>query len=309
MQKISVVIPVYNVEKYLDKCLKSIINQTLEDIEIIVVNDGTEDDSEEIILKYQEIDKRVKYYKKENGGLSDARNYGLEKASGEYISFIDSDDYIEATMLEKMYDNAKQNKSDIVICGFKSIYESGVERTTKIYQKVTFKDILEISFAWNKIYKHDFLKTLNFKFPVGKHYEDMYCIPELVIKTSNISCISEAPYNYVIRDNSITTKRDNSKIFDLLEACIYNKELVERTGDINLKKEWNSYSEDIKKVFNNFTANYTINFKVKNLKKTINYFKQLGIFNFFDYISLFVNIIYPKYYVKKIYLNLKGKLK
>ncbi|MGL5357206.1 MAG: glycosyltransferase [Cetobacterium sp.] len=308
MKKVSVIVPVYNVEKYLDKCLKSIVNQTLKDIEIIIVNDGTKDNSEEIILKYEKKDKRIKYYKKENGGLSDARNYGLEKSTGEYISFIDSDDFIDSDMLEKMYNNAKENESDIIVCGFKSVYESGIKRTEKKYDKIKFKDILEISFAWNKIYNHSFLKTLNFRFPVGKHFEDMYCIPELAIKTSKITSISETPYNYVIRENSITTKRDNSKIFDLLEACIYNKNLVELTENKELKKEWIEYSKGIKKIFFSFINNYTFKFKLKNFNKTIQYLKSLEIVNIFDYLILVCSMFYPKYYIKNIYLNLKRKV-
>src|SRR5574344_2022066 len=103
MIKVSVIVPVYNVEKYLPKCLDSLVNQTLQDIEIIVVNDGTKDNSQKIIDKYAKKYKNIKSYIKENGGLSDARNYGVAKANGEYISFIDSDDYIDKKMLEKMY--------------------------------------------------------------------------------------------------------------------------------------------------------------------------------------------------------------
>lgn len=299
------IIPVYNVEKYLEKCLKSITNQTLDDIEIIVINDGTLDNSEEIILKYQEVDKRIKYYKKQNGGLSDARNYGLERAQGEYISFIDSDDYINETMLEKMYIKAQLDNSDMVICGFKSVYESGVARTFKNYDQITFKDILEISFAWNKIYRNSLLKDLKFKFPVGKHYEDMFCIPKIAMNSKKISVVSEELYNYVIRKDSITTKRDNDKIFDLLEACLYNKNLVENSDNKELKTYWNEYLKCIKKNFFKFTNNYTFLFKLKYFKRTLKYFKKLEIYKKKDLVISFIYLFYPKYYIKKIYLNLR----
>ena len=115
--KVSVIVPVYNVEKFIGKCLDSLVNQTLKDIEIIVVNDGTKDNSQEIIDKYvKKYPDKVKSFIKENGGLSSARNFGIEKAKGEYISFVDSDDWLNDDALEKMYNKAKKDKSDIVIC-------------------------------------------------------------------------------------------------------------------------------------------------------------------------------------------------
>ena len=124
MPKVSVIVPVYNVEKYLSKCLDSLVNQTLKDIEIIVVNDGTKDNSQSIIDKYtKKYSKKIKSYIKENGGLSSARNYGLKYAKGEYISFIDSDDYVDLQMFEKMYNEAINHKFDIVVCDTINVYE------------------------------------------------------------------------------------------------------------------------------------------------------------------------------------------
>ena len=114
MPKISIIVPVYNVEKYVDRCLRSLVTQTLQDIEIIIVNDGTQDKSEEIIEKYvRENQNKIKYYEKSNGGLSSARNYGLEYATGEYIAFLDSDDYVETNMYEEMYNLAKKENADM----------------------------------------------------------------------------------------------------------------------------------------------------------------------------------------------------
>ena len=107
MVKVSIIVPVYNVEKYIDKCLQTLVNQTLEDIEIIIVNDGSTDNSEEIIKQYlQAYKNKIKYVIKENGGLSDARNYGMKYATGEFIAFLDSDDYVDVTIYEKMYKKA-----------------------------------------------------------------------------------------------------------------------------------------------------------------------------------------------------------
>ena len=118
MPKVSVIVPVYNVEEYLERCLDSLVNQTLKDIEIIIVNDGSTDGSKEIIQKYLNKYKNIVYLEKENGGLSSARNYGIPYAKGEYIGFVDSDDYVELTMYEKMYNKAIEEKSDMVECDF-----------------------------------------------------------------------------------------------------------------------------------------------------------------------------------------------
>ena len=119
MPKVSVIVPFYNVEKYIEKCLNSLVNQSLEEIEIILVNDGSQDSSKE---KAKEIEKKfpnkIKYYEKANGGLGDARNFGIKYATGEYIAFLDSDDYVEPTMYEEMYEKAKQENADMVECDF-----------------------------------------------------------------------------------------------------------------------------------------------------------------------------------------------
>ena len=116
--KVSIIVPVYNVEKYLKRCINSLINQTLQDIEIIVVDDGSTDNSGQIIKEYQEKNSNIKYYKKENGGLSDARNYGMKYAPSEYIAFLDSDDFVDKTMYEKMYNKAIEENADYVECDF-----------------------------------------------------------------------------------------------------------------------------------------------------------------------------------------------
>ena len=128
MSKVSIIVPVYNVEKYLKRCIDSLINQTLKDIEIIVVDDGSTDNSGQIIKKYQEKNSNIKYYKKENGGLSDARNYGMKYAQSEYIAFLDSDDFVDKTMYEKMYNKAIEDNADYVECDFYWAYPKAEEK-------------------------------------------------------------------------------------------------------------------------------------------------------------------------------------
>ena len=192
MTKISVIVPVYNVEEYLDKCLDSLVNQTLKDIEIIVVNDGSPDNSQKIIDKYVKKYKNVKAYTKKNGGLSDARNYGLTKAKGEYIAFIDSDDYTDITMLEKMYQKAKNKKLDIVVCDCYKVYPNNENQEILIsnlkYSEDNVKNyLLAPPMAWNRLYKKEIFD--NIKFVKGIYYEDLECTPKLVKYTNKIALL------------------------------------------------------------------------------------------------------------------------
>ena len=133
MIKISVIVPVYNTEKYLPKCLDSLVNQTLKDIEIIIVNDGSPDNSQKIIDDYVKKYKNIKAFEKKNGGLSDARNYGIKKASGEYIAFLDSDDYVTVDMYEKMYKKAISQHFDMVVCDLNYVYN---DKVVKAYSNI-----------------------------------------------------------------------------------------------------------------------------------------------------------------------------
>lgn len=219
MIKVSVIVPVYNVEKYLDKCLSSLVNQTLKDIEIIVVNDGTKDNSQKIIDKYKKrYPKIIKSYIKENGGLSDARNYGLKYASGEYISFVDSDDYIDSNMLEEMYEKAVDGNFDIVMCDLNYIYETETKycscniKSDLLSKQEIKKNMINIyPTAWNKIYKKELIK--DFLFKKGVWYEDVEFMYRILPSTNSIGVINKPFYQYVQRDGAITSTF-NDKIFD-----------------------------------------------------------------------------------------------
>ena len=157
MPKVSVIIPVYNVEDYIDRCLKSVIEQTLEDIEIIIVNDGSTDDSKKIIEKYiNQYPNKIIYLEKENGGLSSARNFAIPYAKGEYIAFLDSDDYIEPEMYEQMYNKAIKENADLVECDF--IWEYPNKKKSDIGMEYTNKkEAIEKArvVAWNKLYRRE----------------------------------------------------------------------------------------------------------------------------------------------------------
>ncbi|MBO5349929.1 MAG: glycosyltransferase family 2 protein [Clostridia bacterium] len=238
MTKVSVIVPIYNVEKYLKKCLDSLVGQTLKDIEILAINDGSPDNSQKIVDEYVKKYDNIKSYIKENGGQSDARNFGLEKAKGDYIVFVDADDWIDKNFLKVMYENAKTHNSDIVICDFEEIYENGV---TKIKKEID-KNIEDIQKAYmiampgfcNKMLKKDFLRKIDFKFFNGIFYEDLAIYPIVAAKTNNISYVNKALYKYRIRQGSTMNQQKNTKrlldifkVFEYIESgmeSISNKE-------------------------------------------------------------------------------------
>ena len=216
MVKVSIIVPVYNVEKYLEKCLNSLVNQTLKDIEIIVVNDGTKDNSQEIIDKYiKKYPKKVKGYIKENGGLSSARNYGLKYAAGEYIAFVDSDDYVELDMYEKMYNKAIRENFDIVACDLFYVYDDKkVEAFSNLNKDVFTKEEIKKSMiniypsAWNKLYKKELFKH-NIYFKDKVWFEDVEFLYRLISKVNSIGVVHEKFYNYVQRVGAITKTFDD----------------------------------------------------------------------------------------------------
>jgi len=213
MTKVSVIVPVYNVEAYLEKCLDSLVNQTLKDIEIIVVNDGSPDNSKEIINKYAKKYKQIKAYDKENGGLSDARNFGLKKATGEYIAFIDSDDYVSTDMYKKMYEKAVGGNFDMVVCDLNYVYENS-EEIKRAYSNIK-NDTTDIKntminiypAAWNKIFKKK-LFTKGIEFKKGVWFEDVEFIYRLLPHIKTIGVVHEPFNQYLQRTGSITQSVD-----------------------------------------------------------------------------------------------------
>lgn len=225
MPKVSVVVPFYNVEKYIEKCLKSLVNQTLEEIEIILVNDGSKDKSEQIAKQFEEkYPNKVKYYKKTNGGLGDARNFGINYATGEYIAFLDSDDYVEFTMYEEMYNKAKQENADMVECDFwweypnKKRKDIGVEYTSQ--KEMIYKSRVV---AWNKLIKTEiYKKNPEARFSVGLRYEDVEGFYKIVPYINKVAYVRKCFIHYIQRQGSIsnTQNKRNQEIFVVLENVI-----------------------------------------------------------------------------------------
>ena len=243
MPKVSIIVPVYNVEQYLEKCFNSLINQTLKDIEIIIVNDGSTDHSKDIIDKYLEkYPNVIKYLYKENGGLSSARNYGMPYAKGEYIAFLDSDDYVEPNMYEEMYKTAKQYNSDMVECDFiweypnKKRYDNGIIYNGK-------EEAIEKArvVAWNKLIKREIIEKTKIEFPFGLRYEDVEFFYKLVPHLNKISFAKKYFIHYVQRSNSIISTQ-NSKTKDIFKVFENVIEYYKNNGYYEQYKEQIEYS-------------------------------------------------------------------
>ena len=212
--KVSIVVPVYNVEDYIEKCIDSIINQTMGEIEIICVDDGCQDRSIELIEKYWKSDPRITIVHESNRGLAGARNYGMHSSHAKYVMFCDSDDYYEPKICQKMYEAINQNNTDLAICGIKMSYSSGYDkyRNDRLYYDLKFigkhditKDVLEMTdvSACNKIFRQSFIKKYDLHFPEGLLYEDYYFTKSYMLLSKSIYFIDEKLYNYVRRSNSI----------------------------------------------------------------------------------------------------------
>ena len=224
MPKVSVIVPIYNVEKYLEKCINSLLSQTLEDIQIILVNDGSKDNSGNIAKEYEKNNKdRVIYVEKENGGLSDARNYGLKYATGDFIAFLDSDDYIEKNAYEEMYNKAIEENADYVECDFIWEFPNKI-RVDKQYPYKNKKEMLSFVrvVAWNKLIKRQLITDNNFEFPKGLRYEDVEFTYKLIPFINKFAYVDKPFIHYVQREGSIANVQNErtAEIFTVLDNVI-----------------------------------------------------------------------------------------
>ena len=224
MPKVSVIVPIYNVEKYLEKCINSLLSQTLEDIQIILVNDGSKDNSGNIAKECEKNNKnRIIYVEKENGGLSDARNYGLKYATGDFIAFLDSDDYIEKNAYEEMYNKAIEENADYVECDFIWEFPNKI-RVDKQYPYKNKKEMLSFVrvVAWNKLIKSQLITDNNLEFPKGLRYEDVEFTYKLIPFINKFAYVDKPFIHYVQREGSIANVQNErtAEIFTVLDNVI-----------------------------------------------------------------------------------------
>ena len=233
-EKISVIVPVYNVEQYLERCIDSIINQTYTNLEIILVNDGSTDNSGKLCDELAKKDERIRVIHKENGGLSDARNRGIDEAESDLVGFIDSDDYIDSDMYEVLLKNLNNTDADLSMCALYDVYNNTPEaqvtnkETWELSSEQAIKMVMEAKIlsvtAVNKLYRKSLFSDL--KFEVGKIAEDAFIMIKLLDKCEKIVATNEKKYYYVHRENSITTQKFSTKFLNVIEAYEQNSNII-----------------------------------------------------------------------------------
>ena len=301
---ITIVVPIYNVEKYLEKCIKSLLCQTYKNIEILLINDGSPDDSSIICKKYLKKDKRIKYIVQDNKGLSGARNTGIKHSSGKYIVFVDSDDYVNKYFIEKLYKAIKVSKSSMAFCRYKYVYNQNQDSNIYEYGNIEkypldskydilynhLKDYAVV--AWNKIYDKNIFSTI--EYPEGKIHEDQYVICDIIDKCHSIAYTNEELYYYLQRNNSITGEYKINRL-DILDS-------LKRKMNFFEKKKMKKYKE--KALYDYYyqliiqKSNLSKHFP-KEKKKVNNINKEIDKYSPYILKSLYINPL------KKIKLLLK----
>ena len=256
--KISVIIPVFNVEKYLYKCLESVIHQTYKNLEIICVNDGSTDNSLNILEEFAQKDARIKIITQKNGGLSNARNTGIDNATGDYIMFLDSDDWCDIYTVEKLYANLLLNNTDFSICAAILFDENTHKYKLDPYfsmhslsefknRKLTFSDVKNIFFnlpvmAWGKIIRTDIIKDNNLKFIEGVAFEDNPFFMDLFFASKNFSILMDELIYYRINRNGSDTQSQGEKYFDFIKHWEYKKNKLQKYNKFEEIKDeyWNT---------------------------------------------------------------------
>lgn len=281
---ISIIVPVYNIENYINKCIDSIINQTYKDIEIILVDDGSTDRSGNVCDDYEKKDKRIKVIHKTNGGLSDARNAGIDVAQGDFLGFIDGDDYIHPQMFEILLDIITKSNSDIAICSYEKVEEyksvNDIEINKSEYKEIIIQDKelyslvtnlrTEDVVAWNKLYRKNIFENLRYN--KDRLHEDQWLIPYIVHKCKKIVKVETKLYYYVERVGSITKSINTKRIYDLVESLLNTCKLL---------NEWNQFEEQqlmarhlLNIIIDQYSELNGVSNKKEIRKKLVSYFNQ-----------------------------------
>ena len=315
-QLVSIIVPIYNVENYLNKCVESIVGQTYTNIEIILVDDGSKDNCPKICDMLAKKDNRIKVIHKENGGLSDARNSGLDICKGEYIVFVDSDDYIEKNMVELLHNNIEKNKSDISICDFyitsnekdnlntyakQEFSILGKEKYNYLYNEYSKATIV----AWNKMYKRFIFDEI--RYPKGRLHEDEFVICDILSRANSISYIMKPLYHYVQRENSIMGKVSINRfdIIDALDSRILFLKKIDDTYNIKMTKYQQFF-----RLLGLLTRLYAqkdfilkedfLNKYINKIKKIGNEIKNYNFLKFTEKCKLILVLISPMLYIKLV---------
>lgn len=310
---ISVIVPVYNVEKYLEKCIKSIAGQTYSNLEILLIDDGSTDNSGALCDEYAKNDSRIRVIHKENGGLSDARNTGIVHSTGDYLVFVDSDDYVHSEFIEKLYNAMKKSDSDMSICNFSRVFDHDkindnevcvdeVITSRQAIQKLFEKGSVYFIVAWNKLYKRKLFE--NVKFPVGRINEDEFVAHRLLGQCKKIACIQDSFYYYLQRSGSIMGNLKKSNFDYCLNRADF---MLDRMHYLkSLQMDYYAAKAYLETIYmylavfekeNSKNKNESVFKRKKMLKKEIR--KNIGISNclgFKQKVKIFMIFISPKVY-------------
>ena len=313
---ISVIIPVFNVETYVKECIESVIQQTYVDLEVIIIDDGSTDNSGKICDQYAEFDRRIKVIHQKNQGLSAARNQGLDIAKGDYIVFVDSDDYIEKDMIERLYKALVVNNADLVICNIKKFYgETQVlneiksplkdeivlpyEAIEKLFQSESWYYVV----SWNKIYSKELWNQI--RFPIGYIHEDEAVIHRIFKRCTKIVILEDQLYYYRQHDNSIMHRNTMQKT-DIYYALADRLKFLERTvSKASLRKLtyrfWYHFPHDFFLCYENKKYKVYKNRMKKALRKAFPVMRRVGFFTWKDCMSVFLLLWNPFLYKKLFY--------
>lgn len=294
--KVSIIIPCFNVEKYIKKCLETLINQTLKEIEIICIDDGSQDKTLEILNHFSQLDTRIKVFSQENLGVASARNHGLKYANAPYITFVDSDDWIDLNFIEKLYNSITQNNCDVAVATVIRKREHREKyrihyKEEKIYEtlkdKIKICDIPRCCYVWAKLFKKELIQNNPFK--DGVNFEDVLWLPETIKKSKKLVTIPNTNYYYRVNLNSIVKKKQSDKKQkDNYNAKKYIVEFFNK-NNLNLPKKYTKITKKIK---------YFFNIPILKIKEEKNKYLKYYLFGFF------------LFYIKKVkHLHCKNKKK
>ncbi len=289
MCELTIVVAIYNVEKYLDKCLESLSKQSAKDYEVWCINDGSTDNSRDVILKYVNDNKRFKLFDKENGGLSDARNYGLERCNSKYISFVDGDDFVSFDYVEEILRHMED--VDMLVFAYNQYYlmddkkeKIDLRIDEGIYNLKDKKKLLAYTpnAAWNKAYRTSLFKDNDIIYPFGYRHQDLGTTPKLLLRANKICYIDRPLYNYLIdRPNNITAQIDN-KLYHIIDMA---KEVMNYYQKENVYKEYidefeylikRNFIQSLRKAMKLKDINFVYKFIDDVFKVEKEYFKDSG---------------------------------
>ena len=319
---ISIIVPVYKVEKYLERCINSVLNQTYTNIECIIIDDGSPDQCPEICDRYAFSDERVKVIHKKNGGLSSARNQGLDIAKGGYIAFVDSDDYIHPRMIELLYTNLKKTDADIAMCDIEYVYDNNFEKKENISpvkaEVIDRKHLLEkllqqyagvYVVMCNKLYRKELWNQL--RFPIGVLHEDEAVIHDLFLRCNKCVSLNEKLYSYYQRSGSImnSQKSDRDLLyydmladrFNKIQGIVDERYLIER-----IKLIWWEYMDTYYEFWNKNPKSIYLKKMKQSLWKVMPIMKEYHICSYKEHLSILIFMLSSKIY-KSLFYERKGK--